>query len=183
MVIALNRLVLVRHAMPAVNPEVASHLWELGDAGRAAARALAALHEPGYYVASDEPKALQTLQEMSGHRDVVTEPGLREVARPDRWSDDYRALAHAYVDGVCHDGWEPHAQVVARYETAITRHAQIAIARKQALIVGTHGLAPTLWLATRLRLVPTPGDFWSSLRFPDLIEVDLRAGRLRRPRR
>ncbi|GIH16368.1 histidine phosphatase family protein [Rugosimonospora africana] len=180
MTIAVDRLILVRHAMPAVDPEIPGHLWELGEEGRAAARALAALHEPGYYVASDEPKALQTVREMSAGRDVVPEPRLREVLRPHRWSDGYRAQAHAYVDGVCHEGWEPHARVAARYEAAISHHARVAAARKQALIVGTHGLAPTVWLATRLRLEPTPADFWSSLRFPDLIEVDFVGGRVLR---
>jgi broad specificity phosphatase PhoE len=175
-----DRLILVRHAMPAVDPEVPSELWELGAEGRAAAQALAALHQPGYYVSSDEPKVLQTVREMSGGREVVPEPGLREVRRPYRWSDDYRVQARAYVDGVCHDGWEPHAQVVARYEAAVSRHAQIAATRHQTLIVGTHGLAPTVWLTSRLRLTPTPGDFWESLRFPDLIEVDLVAGQARR---
>jgi broad specificity phosphatase PhoE len=174
---AVDRLILVRHAMPAVDPGVPSERWELGAEGRAAARALAAAHEPGYYVASDEPKALQTVQEMSAGREVVPEPGLREVRRPYRWSDAYRIQARAYVDGVCHDGWEPHAQVVARFEAAVSRHAEMAAMRKQPLIVGTHGLAPTVWLASRLRLEPTPGDFWASLRFPDLVEVDLIAGR------
>jgi broad specificity phosphatase PhoE len=178
--IALERLVLVRHAMPAVDPGVPSNLWELGEEGRAAARALAALHEPGYYVSSDEPKVLQTMRELSGGRDVIPEPGLREVRYPYRWSDDYRAQARAYIDGVCHDGWEAHVQVAARYEKAITRHARIASTRKQPLIVGTHGLAPTVWLATHVRLEPTPGNFWSSLRYPDLIEVDLTAGQVRR---
>lgn len=166
--------------MPAVDPGVPSQLWELGAEGRAAARALAAAHEPGYYVASDEPKALQTVREMSGGREVVPEPGLREVRRPYRWSEDYRAQARAYVEGACPDGWEPHARVVARYEEALSRHARTAAARQQNLIVGTHGLALTVWLASRLRLAPTPADFWASLRFPELIEVDLVAGRVRR---
>jgi broad specificity phosphatase PhoE len=126
-----------------------------------------------YYVASDEPKALQTLQEMSVDHEVVAEPGLREVRRPHAWSDDYRSQARAYVDGICHDGWEPHAQVVARFEAAVGRHAHIAAAQQRTLILCSHGMALTVWLASRLRLVPTPVDFWADLRFPDLVHVDL----------
>jgi len=62
----------------------------------------------------------------------------------------------------------------------VTRHLQAAAARQQTLIAGTHGLAATLWLASRLRLEPSPARFWASLRFPELLEVDLRTGQLRR---
>jgi broad specificity phosphatase PhoE len=177
----VDRLVLVRHAMPAVEPEIPAERWELGEQGRAASRALAAaLPQPGYFVASNEPKAIQTVQEMSAGLEVVPDPGFREVRRPHRWSDDYRAQARAYVEGECNEGWEPHAEVVARFEAALSRHARVAATRQQILIVGTHGLAPTVWLASRLRLVPTIGAFWASLRFPDLIDVDLRAMRAAR---
>jgi hypothetical protein len=77
----------------------------MGEDGRAAARALAAVHEPGYYVASHEPKALQTAQEMSVGREVVPEPGLREVHRPYRWSDDFACrLARTSTAFVTTDG-------------------------------------------------------------------------------
>lgn len=179
--VQMDRLVLVRHAMPVVEPDVPSDLWELGEQGREASRALAvAAPQSPYYVASDEPKALQTVQEMSGGSKVVSDPGFREVRRPHRWSDDYRMQACAYIEGVCHDEWEPHAKVIARFDAAISRHARIAVARQQTLVVGTHGLAPTIWLASRLPLQPSPGAFWASLQFPDLIDVDLvarRAGR------
>jgi hypothetical protein len=37
-----------------------------------------------YFVASDEPEALQTVQEVAAGRDVTPEPGFREVRRPHR---------------------------------------------------------------------------------------------------
>ncbi|MGW1734726.1 histidine phosphatase family protein [Streptomyces sp. NPDC001999] len=181
MVDGMTRLVLVRHARPEVLPQVPAELWELDEQGRAAARALASLvPDASYHVSSDEPKALQTVQELSGGREVAAEPGFREVRRPHRWADDYRLRARAYVDGLQQDGWEPHAQVVARFDAAVSRHARIAAARRQTLVVGTHGLAPIVWLASRLCLHPTPGHFWASLAFPDLIDVDLGAKRAER---
>lgn len=53
----MTSLILVRHAMPELRPDVPAERWQLGDEGRAAARALAdALHlGPAHYVASDEP--------------------------------------------------------------------------------------------------------------------------------
>jgi broad specificity phosphatase PhoE len=163
-----------------VDPEVPADRWQLTIAGRAAARVLGALAGPGYYVASDEPKALQTVQEMAAGRPVTAEPGLREVGRPGGWSAGYQQQASGYLGGAVPAGWEPPDQVIARFEAAVTHHLQAASARQQTLIAGTHGLAATLWLASRLRLEPSPAGFWASLRFPELLEVDLRTGQLRR---
>jgi broad specificity phosphatase PhoE len=177
----IERFMLVRHAMPAVQPEIPAERWELDEPGRAASLALsAAVTGPAYYVSSDEPKAMQTLQEMSAGQPVVPEPAFREVRRPYRWSDDYREQARAYVDGIAHEGWEPHDQVVARFSAAVQRHAGIAVARRRLLVVGTHGLAPTVWLAALLPLRPTAASFWAALTFPDVIEVDLVAKRAER---
>ena len=66
------RLVLVRHAMPDVRPEVPAREWHLGDDGRGAARNLGQMLPVGArLVASDEPKAIETLAEASGRSDVV----------------------------------------------------------------------------------------------------------------
>lgn len=103
------------------------------------------------------------------------EPGLREVRRPAGWSGNYRALARAYTAGALPDGWEPQAAVTARFEHAVSGHARIAAAREQSLIAGTHGLALTVWLASRMPLTPDPAAFWAALQFPDLIEVNVSA--------
>jgi hypothetical protein len=181
MLAPFGRLVLVRHAMPAVQPAVSADRWELDDRGRADSHALsAAVTEPAYYVASDEPKALQTLQAMSAGQEIIPEPDFREVGRPHRWSADYRQHARAYVDGIGQEDWEPHDQVVARFGVAVQHHAKRAAARQQLLVVGTHGLALTVWLAAVVPLRPTPAAFWASLTFPDVIDVDLVAKRAER---
>lgn len=177
-------LVLVRHAMPVVDPAVPAERWQLGPGGRAAARNLRPMViGPAYYVASAEPKAVQTLQEIAGHTDVTTDAGLVEVRRPHIWSDNstYRSTARSYVEGILPDGWEPHDQVVRRFDHAVVLHAATANARGRTLIVGTHGLAPTIWLASRYHLEPDPSRFWAALRFPDIIEVDLMHGVVRHP--
>lgn len=173
-----GRLVLVRHAMPDVDPRVPAHRWELGAEGRAAARRLAALIGGRvYWVASDEPKAEQTMHEMSGApAAVVSDSGFGEVCRPEVWTDDYRATARAYVEGQRLEGWEPHGQVAGRFDAAVERHAAPATAHGATLVVGTHGLASTVWLSARLQLQPCAGDFWAALSFPDVFDVDLGAG-------
>ncbi|MDG4823256.1 histidine phosphatase family protein [Asanoa sp. WMMD1127] len=170
-----DRLLLVRHAMPEVDPAVAAEQWHLGPSGRAAARALQPLVPgPAYHVASSEPKAVQTVQELAGRADVTTDPALVEVRRPQTWSDQYRAVARSYVEGASPAGWEPHDQVVRRFDQAVVRHAAAAAQKGRTLVVGTHGMAMTTWLASRYRLQPDPAEFWAALRFPDLIEIDLR---------
>jgi hypothetical protein len=178
------RLVLVRHAMPVIDPAVPAEQWQLGPDGRGAARDLRPLVAGStYYVAGTEPKIVQTLQEISGHPDVTTDDGLVEVRRPHVWSDNttYRSLARSYVEGDLPDGWEPHNQVVRRFDDAVVRHAATAATQARTLIVGTGGLAPTIWLASRYHLEPDPAQFWAALRYPDLIEVDLLHGVVRRP--
>ena len=56
----------------------------------------------------------------------------------------------------------------------MVRHAAAAAERGQTLVLGTHGLAPTVWMASRYRLDPDPAQFWAGLRFPDIVEIELR---------
>jgi hypothetical protein len=178
------RLMLVRHAMPVVEPAVPAEQWQLGAVGRAAARDLRpSIVGPAWYVASIEPKVVEALQEIAGHTGVTTDAGLDEVRRPHVWSENstYRNTARSYVEGALPEGWEPHDQVVRRFDDAVVRHAAQAAAQARTLIVGTGGLAPTIWLASRYHLAPDPAQFWDALRYPDVIEVDLRDGTVRRP--
>jgi 2,3-bisphosphoglycerate-dependent phosphoglycerate mutase len=153
-------VILVRHAMPEVVPGVPPHEWELGDEGRAAARDLAARLEPGRIVTSDEPKAVQTAEEIARGAQIVLDARLREVARPTAWRPDYRDRARRYVGGEALEGWERHADVIARVTAAA-----------RGDIVVTHGLAMTLYLGESV-------EFWAELRFPDAWSA--LAGHLRR---
>jgi broad specificity phosphatase PhoE len=173
----VDRLFLIRHAMPHVQQDVPSDQWQLGDEGRRRARLLRPqLVVSAYFVASDEPKAVQTLQELADDLDVVTDRRFREVRRPSMWSDSYRSMARAYVEGDRREGWEDHAQVAQRFAAAVAHHASLASAAGRTLVVGTHGLAATVWLASVVRLDPDPAQFWERLEFPDLIDVDRKNG-------
>jgi broad specificity phosphatase PhoE len=156
-------VILVRHAMPEVVPGVAPHLWELGESGRAAARALAArLDGVAHVVTSDEPKARQTAEEIAAVHaaQIVVDARLREATRPTAWDGGYRDMARRYVAGEALDGWEPHAKVKARMAAAASGD-----------VVVTHGLAMTLHLGAGAR-------FWEELWFPDAWSA--LAGQLRR---
>jgi broad specificity phosphatase PhoE len=160
-------LILVRHAVPAYDESTPAEHWPLSDEGAAEARALPM--PPGaYLVASDEVKAWQTLQPFGT---VTRDPRFGEVRRDtEPWDGPYRTLRRAYVDGADHDGWEPRAEVVERFDRAVRDHTVRAGARH--LVVASHGMAMTVWLTAKVG-IPAPAQFWESLRFPDRIFVNL----------
>ena len=164
------RVILVRHAMPEVDPARPPQHWQLGGPGVAAARSLS-LPPAACLVASTEPKAAETLRAATGGSPVLQDAGFDEVRRPHEWRDDHRERARAYVEGAPHPGWEPQLEVAARFTAAIARHA--ARAGAYPLVVGTHGMALTTWLDARSLIADSPGAFWAALAFPDVVTVDL----------
>ena len=160
-------LILVRHAMPSYGPETPAHEWELGTDGHAAARRLAAaLPSSAHLVASNEPKAFQTLASAGP---VLRDPRFNEVSRTEPWEGEYRRLRREYVSGTDHTDWEPRTAVAARFDAAVREH--LATAHGMPLIIATHGMAMTIWLTSR-RLLDDPAAFWSDLRFPDAHIID-----------
>jgi broad specificity phosphatase PhoE len=173
------RLYLVRHAMPQVDPATDPATWPLGADGRAAARRLSRRLPPGaLLVASDEPKAWQTL-DPDGERGVLRDARLGEVRRSEEFSDDFRRLRRSYVSGAAVAGWEPRLEVARRFAAAIGAATGRAAGGRH-VVVASHGMAMTVWLAQTLP-VADPGSFWADLRFPDALIVDLQAGTVTRP--
>ncbi len=171
-------LYLVRHAMPLVDPATDPATWPLGPDGRAAARRLGrGLPSGAFLVASDEAKAWQTLAS-AGERGVLRDPRLREVRRTEQFNDDFRRLRRSYVSGADIPGWEPRLDVVRRFAAAIRAAMERAVRRD--VVVASHGMAMTVWLAATLSLAD-PAAFWADLRFPDILVVDLEAGTVIRP--
>ena len=170
-------LILVRHGMPAVTPELPAHEWELSLEGRAGAADLAELLPAGArLVGSAEPKAWQTLEAAGPVHD--RDARFNEVSRVgEPWDGEFRELRHAYVTGTDHDGWEPRDEVAQRFDAGVAE--QLATAGAAPLVVASHGMAMTLWLTARIGLADA-GAFWADLRFPDAHEVDLAAGTVRR---
>jgi broad specificity phosphatase PhoE len=163
----MSDLVLVRHAMPAVDPHTSPSTWHLTPSGRQASRLLArSLPTDAFVVSSTEPKAVETAQEIQSVTGgaMLTDDRFVEVARPDAWLDDHRILARSYLTGQPHDGWEPHAEVASRFRGAVIQNLERADG--QPLVVVTHGQAMTIWLAAEASL-GDPAQFWAGLEFPD----------------
>jgi broad specificity phosphatase PhoE len=176
-------LYLVRHAMPQVDPATDPATWPLGTEGRAAALRLSArLPSGALLIASDEPKAWQTL-DPGGERGVSRDTRLREVRRTEEFHDDFRRVRRSYVEGAPIAGWEPRIEVARRFAAAIraaTDRAATDRAGGRDVVVASHGMAMTVWLAETMPLTD-PGSFWADLRFPDLLVVDLQARTVTRP--
>jgi broad specificity phosphatase PhoE len=102
---------------------LAARDWHLGDDGRGAARDLGQmLPARAHLVASDEPKAVETLAEASGRSDVVVDADFGEVRRPNAPSGEiHRALAAAYLGVAAHAGWEPHSSAKLPKKTLTSR--------------------------------------------------------------
>jgi broad specificity phosphatase PhoE len=172
-------LLLVRHAMPAVDPAADPSAWPLSSQGLAASRLLArVLPASALLVASDEPKAWQTL-DPDGSRPVKRDSRLAEVRRREAFSDDFREARRSYVSGSQIAGWEPRAEVARRFGDAVRDAAAQGAGRD--VVIASHGMAMTVWLS-RAVLLADPGEFWEEMqrRFPDLLAVDLRARTVQR---
>jgi len=174
-------VVLVRHALPEVTPGVAPANWPLLESSREDC-VLLAHHLPEklapVVLTSPERKADETARVIALRRSLQwrVDPRLREVERPDEWSDNYRERAEAYLaDGGC-DGWEPHAKVVARVGAAVDE--ALREFPEGDLVVAGHGLALTLFAASRWGFAPAP--FWRKLTFPDAWRFDLETGEKKR---
>lgn len=164
-------LVLVRHAMPAHGPDVPARDWVLAPEGEVAARVLCGLLPVGArLVASSEPKAITTVAPAGR---VIPDRRFDEVSRVEAYDDDFRTQRRAYVDGMDHPDWEAREVVVRRFGAGVAEHAAAADGRP--VVIGSHGMAMTLWLTAAVGL-DDPGAFWADLRFPDAHIVDLAAG-------
>lgn len=173
----MTRVVLVRHAMPVVEPDRPPDHWPLSPAGRAAAALLRGrLPADAVPVSSPETKALETLAlalDLPADR-IRTDRRLAEIARPGEPVDDdvlHRRLA--WVTGRPdhrHTTWETPAAAAARFSAAL------AGIDADDVVVGTHGLVSTAWLVSigQVAAGEAAGTFWQQLGLPDVIEVQLR---------
>jgi broad specificity phosphatase PhoE len=178
---AVGLLILVRHAMPDVRRDVPPTRWDLAEDALDACRRLADAFPrdlAGLVFSSDERKAVATAQAVARQRrlEICIDPRLAEVARPQRWDDDYVSSATAYLRHGARDGWEDQATVLDRFDAAVADAASQAHGGR--IVAVTHGLALTLYLASRIDIDRV--EFWRRLRFPDAWVVDPAAGLLER---
>lgn len=180
----MSRLILVKHALPAINPSQPSHAWRLGDAGRHGAYALAAHlapYLPARLSCSPEPKASGTADVLGAalglppmiiagleehHRATVDYLGREEFQQA-------VAAFFAAPDQLVF-GEETADAAYARFGAAVD--ALIAGAPNETQIVVAHGTVIALFASRRAGVEPVP--LWRRLGLPSFVVLELPAMRL-----
>ena len=167
----MRKLILIKHAKPAVDEQIPSHEWGLSQEGRYACAPLAEAlraHDPAVIASSDEPKALETARlvgEALG-KPVEELPDLREHDRSNvpmmRSRDFISTMALFFKDRtrlVC--GRETAQQATARISRAVDQllaaHptgnvAAVTHGTVLALFASEHGAGDAFGLWRRLGL-------------------------------
>lgn len=174
-------LILVKHARPAISPELPAAQWTLSESGRAACEPLAralALWKPEALIASAEPKAAETAQLTAERLGVLwrTAPGLHEH---DRAGAPYFAAEADFAAAVAALFLRPAERVyeretaneaLARFNAAIVPALAQESARSTAIV--THGTVIALYTAQLWNMDGRAGyDLWRRLGLPSLVVV------------
>lgn len=175
----MPNLILIRHSTPQIDPDRPTKTWRLSDEGRARCQLLAArlmTYMPLQFVASVEPKALETAQIVAGqlNQPLQSAEGLHEHERS---SVGYLDRS-AFEESVAAFFQKPN-QLVFGDETADQCHARFvqAIAHlltaypDQNLAIVTHGTVLTLFVSRAVGIAPFP--FWKALSLPMLVVLSL----------
>lgn len=168
----VRALVLLRHSIPEINPDVPAAAWHLSAEGRQRCAALAAqlaAFRPSVIATSTEPKALQTAELVAARLglSVTTDDALREHDRaglgylaPSAFQGAMAAFFARPDEPAL--GRETAAQARARFGAAVER----ALAAHPAgnLVIVTHGTVLTLFTAHHAGIEPL--GFWRGLGMP-----------------
>lgn len=172
-------LILVKHSLPVLEPDVPSREWRLGDVGRARCLPLAeqlAAYRPAFIGASAEPKATETARIVA---DLLSIPvsvwvGIHE--------NDRTALGWLGRDElevrIARFFAEPDTLVMGN-ETANQTHARFSAAVQEVcdehpadtIVIVAHGTVITLFISRLVGVEPFP--LWQRLGLPSFIALSL----------
>jgi broad specificity phosphatase PhoE len=175
----MAKLLLIKHARPEVDPEVASEEWRLGAEGRDGAKRLAdrlASYRFARLYSSVEPKALETAQIVARPRDLsVSEyPALHEHDRrdvPHMASREFISMVALFFN-------QPAVRVLGN-ETADEAYARFGAAVDGVLAkerggsdvgIVTHGTVISLFAQRRAGVEPF--GLWRRMGLPSYIVLD-----------
>lgn len=152
----MSRLLLVKHALPHIEPDRPATRWRLGETGRAQSFRLAEAlrpHGPSVVITSDEPKAVETGQLVAGRLELpcTVAPGLHEQDNAGTPYFDTRAEFEGAVRSLFDEpgrrayGNESAEEALGRFEKAVEAALE-PHPHKNAVIVA-HGRINTLFVA------------------------------------
>jgi len=180
-----RRLILVRHSVPDIRPDVPSAEWRLSPEGFARARGLARRVQPqgaSAIFTSREPKAAETARAMAGEWGLEVEEvdGLHEHERPlvqifprEVFEATIRELFNRPGELVF--GSETAERARRRFTVAVMR---LVAARSGDVVVVTHGTVMTLFVAAAAGVEPF--SFWKRQQMPFAVTLALPELRIER---
>jgi broad specificity phosphatase PhoE len=181
----MSKLILIKHSLPEITPDLSPAYWPLSDIGRLRCSKLAervAAYTPDLIVTSLEPKAIETGQIIAGILDkpCETAAGLHEHDRssnaPFTTKEEFEARLAAFFE-YPQDlifGTETADQTHSRYAKALTGVIESHPAMNLAVV--SHGTVMTLFITRLAGLDPFP--FWQRLGLPSLMVLSLPGYRL-----
>ncbi|MFZ0546021.1 MAG: histidine phosphatase family protein [Candidatus Promineifilaceae bacterium] len=168
-------LILVRHALPIIQPGHPAAEWQLSEDGRIRTRELAEklrAYQPDIVVASQKPRAAETgrivadllgLPYETAENLHEHERGSEFVSR-ERFQEQIEAFFERPTELVF--GLETAEQALERFESAVSQ--VIGRHPNKNIILATHGTVITLFVAAHNPdIAPLP--FWQQLQMPDYI--------------
>ena len=171
----MDYLILVKHSLPEIIPEIPATQWMLSKPGQARCKTLAAQitpYAPDIVISSMEPKAVETAQ-------IVA----RQIARPFRTFEGLHEHDRAGVEFLdqerfesqIHDFFKAPDQLVMGKETANQARERFSNALRaiemeypdKSLVVVSHGTVITLFVEKATGLEPF--SFWKKLGLPSFV--------------
>ena len=173
-------MILARHSVPTIIPELPASEWHLSDLGRHRCIQMAERlrqHSPQIIVSSTEPKALETAQIVGRLLGTHVET-LNDLHEHVRTSVPFFKDSASFEDKVARFFAEPDRLVLGE-ETANQTHSRFSRAVAKAVkahpsktvAICTHGTVMTLFVTRANDLEPFP--FWNRLGLPSFVLLTL----------
>jgi broad specificity phosphatase PhoE len=176
---AVQKLILIKHAPPAIVPGTPPEQWKLSENGRALCIPLAeaiAPHQPTVIVSSEEPKAAETAQLVAERLGIPwrTAPGLHEHDRsnvPHMRTGEFISAMELFFrrPNELVLGKETAAEAKRRFATAVSNIAAIEPDGNVAIV--SHGTVIALLLEQDGQTPPF--QIWRAMGLPSLAVLAL----------
>jgi broad specificity phosphatase PhoE len=167
-----NKLVLIRHSVPELDPSIPPNQWMLNEVGKDKARQLArqlSTHSIACVMSSSEPKAIETAQIIASHLGQLTQvaPGLHEHKRPQTKLTSERifkkTIAKLFADpDNLTFGTETANEAGQRFDRAV--RALLQLYPDQGLAIVSHGTVMAMYASFHMKV--DPHSIWQHIGLP-----------------
>ncbi len=174
----MSKLILIKHAQPQVDPFMPARAWPLSEEGKRLCKLLAdklAAYEPGVFVSSTEPKAVETARIVAEHlhKPFEVADGLHEHDRsnvpfysPQVFEQAVTTFFQKPTELVF--GRETALQAQERFSRVVESVLEKYMDKNVGIVA--HGTVITLFVAAHWEIEPFA--FWKRLRLPSFVVME-----------